>query len=135
MLDMPDMQSIIIFIILLVGIILLLAVGGKMSKRKTTYSGKASKKKYSRWVFHRLAHNSGLSKNLIKILDNLIKRYKVKEPFLLFSNNRLLDQLVNRAMYSINNNLKLTTNQKENMTNSLFQIKQIIDSKAKNRLE
>ncbi len=133
-LSAPDLQSIIIFIILLVGIILLLVIGGKMSKRKTTYSGKASKKKYSRWVFHRLAHNSGLSKNLIKVLDSLIKKYKIREPFLLFSNNRLLDQLVNKAMYTINNNLKLTIEQKENMTNSLFQIKQIIDHKAKKSL-
>ncbi len=133
-LNMPDMQSVIIFVLLLVGIILLLAIGGRMSKRKQTYSGKASKKKYSRWVFHRLAHNSGLSNNLIKILDSLIKTYKLREPFLLFSNNKLLDSLLNKAIYAINNSFKLTPIEKTNKTTPLFQIKQIIDGSAKKSL-
>jgi c-di-GMP-binding flagellar brake protein YcgR len=133
-LKQADMQSIIIFVVLLVAIIIFLAIGSRASKKRSAYSGKASKKKYSRWVFHRLARNAGLSSNLIRTLDNLIKAYKVREPFLIFSNNRLLDTLLNRAIYSINNDVKMTPDEKTNKTAPLFQIKQIIDNSTKKSL-
>lgn len=133
-LKQADIQTTVIFIIILVAIIIFLTIGSRAAKKRKAYSGKASKKKYSRWVFHRLARNSGLSNNLIRILDNLIKTYKVREPFLLFSNNRLLDTLLYKAIFSINNDIKIAPDEKINKTAPLYQIKQILDNSAKKGL-
>ena len=127
-----DFTSVIITISLLIAFILILIVGGRATNNAG--SKKRSKKKYSKWVFYRIASNTGLNKKQIKFLEQLVRSFKLKQPFLIFTNPKLLDELLKRTSYNIQNNQNISFEDKEKKTNYLFQIKQTIDRKTKQRL-
>jgi c-di-GMP-binding flagellar brake protein YcgR len=78
-----------------------------------------------------MARNLGLSKIHIDYLEYLVRVCKVQQPFLVFSNPGLLDDLLRKGIYSLQQNTSLKAEDRERRMAHLFQIKQIIERNAK----
>jgi len=81
---------------------------------------------YRRGTFLRKAMAMGLSKREAKILEELIETYKPKNPWQIFNNGELLDNMLKRAIQDINSR-SYAENIKDMEKNSLYRIKQIIE--------
>jgi c-di-GMP-binding flagellar brake protein YcgR len=112
-------------------VVLLLIVGGVIVSRRRRYLGPEARRKYSRQVFYKMARNLGLSKIHIDYLEYLVRVCKVQQPFLVFSNPGLLDDLLRKGIYSLQQNAALKAEDRERRMAHLFQIKQIIERNAK----
>ncbi len=78
-----------------------------------------------------MARNLGLSRMHIDYLEYLVRVCKVQQPFLVFSNPGLLDDLLRKGIYSLQQNAALKAEDRERRMAHLFQIKQIIERNAK----
>ena len=126
----PDKRSILIFLAIaavFAGIILL---GGAFSRRRTRHLDPEQRRKYGRYVFHRMARNIGLQRHHIEILEYLIRVCNVRQPFLLFSSSGLLDDVLKKGIYALHQNSRLKEEERERRLTYLFQIKQIIERNA-----
>ncbi len=118
--------------LLIAGIVVLfLIVGGVIVSRRRRYMDPESRRRYSRQVFHKMARNLGLSRIHIEYLEYLVRVCKVQQPFLVFSNPGLLDDLLRKGIYSLQQNTALKADDRERRMAQLFQIKQIIERNAK----
>jgi c-di-GMP-binding flagellar brake protein YcgR len=129
-----DTTSLIIILCILVFLVILFVFGSRFSSRSRTGKSRGKKKHYGRFVFSRISKQFGLSKTEIKILSHLAKINNVREPYLLFSNAHLLDEVLKNSIYKLNQNYDILPDEKEKKLNTFFQIKQKLDIKLKRGL-
>ena len=127
----PDRRSILIFLVIAVAFVGIIVVGGLVSRRRNRNFDPEQRRKYGRYVFHRMAKNIGLQKHHIEILEYLIRVCSVRQPFLLFSSSGLLDDVLKKGIYALHQNTKLNEEEREHRLTYLFQIKQIIERNAR----
>jgi c-di-GMP-binding flagellar brake protein YcgR len=126
-----DTRSTVWFLLIAGIVVLVLIVGGVIVSRRRYSMDPAAQRKYSGLVFHKMARNIGLSKLHIEYLEYLVRVGKVQQPFLVFSNPGLLDDLLRKGIYSLQQNAALKPEDRERRMGHLFQIKQIIERNAK----
>lgn len=85
-------------------------------------------------VFGNLARSVGLVKNETGYLSKLIHLCKVKQPYLIFTNSQLLDDVLKKGLYATQHNDKLTIDQKDARLATIFNIKQKIEMNSKRQL-
>jgi len=126
-----DRRSTMLFVLIAGIAVLFLIVGGVIVSRRRHSLDPEAQRRYSRQVFLRMARNLGLSKLHVDYLEYLVKVCKVQQPFLVFSNAGLLDDLLRKGLYSLQQNTTLKPEDRERRMGHLFQIKQIIERNAK----
>lgn len=126
-LSSPDQRSILIFVAIAVAFIGIIILGGAITRRRNRNLDPEQRRKYGRYVFQRMAKNIGLQKHHIEILEYLIRVCSVRQPFLIFSNSGLLDDILKKGIYALHQNTKLKEEERERRLTYLFQIKQIIE--------
>jgi hypothetical protein len=126
-----DQTSIIIGISLFVLLFIILIVGAVAAGKRKGGGSPAARRRYNKYVFHRMATNIGLNKEQVQILDNLIRICKVRQPFLLFSNAGLLDDVLKKGLYSVSNNKELSEVDKDRRFKSFYKIKEIIERNSR----
>ncbi len=129
-----DTKSIWIFGIVMLGFIILLVVGSIMSGRSQGGRGKAQTQRYSKHIFRQMAKSIGLNKVQIEFLEKLVLATKVRQPMLIFSSAGLLDDVLKRGLYSIQNNREMSEEEKEKKISLIFQIKQLIESNFRKKI-
>ena len=130
-LSSPDRRSILLFLVIVVAFIGIIVVGGLLTRRRNRNLDPVQRRKYGRYVFHRMAKNIGLQKHHTEILEYLIRVCSVRQPFLLFSSSGLLDDVLKKGIYALHQNSKLSEEERERRLTYLFQIKQIIERNAR----
>jgi c-di-GMP-binding flagellar brake protein YcgR len=130
----PDRRSVIIFLAIAAAFIGIIILGGILSRRRTRHLDPAQRRKYGRYVFQRMAKNIGLQRHHVEILEYLIRVCNVRQPFLIFSNTGLLDDMLKKGIYALHQNSKLGEEERERRLTYLFQIKQIIERNARKGL-
>lgn len=124
-----NVTSIIFGIAIVLIFVVVLLVGGIMAgKGKKSV---ASQRKFNRNVFQRMASNVGLAKTQLESLEKLIKVCKVKQPFLIFSNAGLLDDILKKGIYSVNHNKELSEGDKEKRLNDYYKIKEKLERSSR----
>ncbi len=124
-------KSIWIFALVIIGFLALLIIGNIIGSRRTRNLDPEQRRKYSQHIFRKMAKDIGLGKNHIDILEYLIRVCKVKQPFLIFSNSGLLDDMLKKGIYSLERNRGLNDEQQEKQLSQVFQIKQIIERNSR----
>ena len=127
----PDSRSVSLFGILAGAVVLILVVGGVVISRGRRHLDAEGQRRYSRQLFQRMARNIGLGKIHVDYLEYLIRVCKVQQPLLIFTNSGLLDDLLRKGIYSLQQNAALKPEDREKRLAHLFQIKQIIERNAK----
>jgi c-di-GMP-binding flagellar brake protein YcgR len=130
-LSTPDSRSIMLFLAIAAGFIGIIILGGILSRRRTRNLDPEQRRKYGRYVFQRMAKNLGLQRHHIEILEYLIRVCSVRQPFLIFTNSGLLDDMLKKGIYALHQNPKLKEEERERRLTYLFQIKQIIERNAR----
>lgn len=123
-------RATVVFLLIIGAVILALIVGGVIVSRRRRYMDPEARRKFSRQVFHKMARNLGLGRIHIDYLEYLVRVCKVQQPFLVFSNAGLLDDLLRKGIYSLQQNAALKSEDRERRMAHLFQIKQIIERNA-----
>jgi c-di-GMP-binding flagellar brake protein YcgR len=127
----PDRRSVWIFVLLAAVFLGVIIVGGAISRRRTRSLDPAQRRKYGRYVFHKMARGLGLQRHHIEILEYLIRVCGVRQPFMIFSNSGLLDDILKKGIYALHRDRKIKEEERERRLTYLFQIKQIIERNAK----
>ncbi len=128
-LQSEDMSGTIIFIVILFLIFILLFIGGRSSRSQNVSRNRKGHIKYSKFAFRKQARKFGLSKIQIGTLEYIIKQYGIKNPFNLFSNSRILDKYLLRAINDVETR-SLAEDIKEAQKLSIYRVKQIIERNA-----
>jgi len=103
---------------------------GKQSGSSTGLGGGSSKpKKFNRRSFHRRGIAMGLSKVQANTLANLVERYKLSNPYLVYSHGNHLDALLRKAIGQIETQVS-SEQVKEAQKTTIYRIKQIIERNA-----
>ncbi|WP_211227921.1 flagellar brake protein [Spirochaeta cellobiosiphila] len=126
-----DSKQVLVFLGLLAAFILLLVIGGKnstSSRRKSSSGGR----KYNKGNFRKVAQSMGLSKNQVNILENIIKKLSVSNPFRLLESSSYFDTVLKKAINAIDDS-SLSSNDKETQKNTIYGIRQIIEAHTMNR--
>lgn len=126
-----DTGSMWIFLAIILTFLTILIVGRRMSKRGNTRLSPEQRRKYNKFVFRRMARDIGLQKSHTEMLDYLVKACKVKQPFLVFSNTGLLDDIIKKGIYSLDHNRDISEEVREQNLSLIFQIKQIIERNSR----
>jgi c-di-GMP-binding flagellar brake protein YcgR len=126
-----DNRTLVLFLLITVAVILALVVGGLLASRRRRYMDPETRRKFSSQVFHKMARSLGLGKIHIEYLEYLVRICKLQQPFLVFSNAGLLDDLLRKGIYSLQQNAAMKPEDRERRMAHLFQIKQIIERNAK----
>jgi c-di-GMP-binding flagellar brake protein YcgR len=87
--------------------------------------------RYSSSVFRRTGRALGLPAAHVEALEALVRATKVKQPFLVYTNAGLLDDVLRRGLLSLANAQGISEDQREARKALYFQIKQIIEAGAK----
>ncbi len=127
----PDTRSIWTFALIAAGFITIIIIGGVLSRRRNRSLDPAQRRKYGRFVFQRMAKNLGLQKHHVDILEYLIRVCGVRQPFLIFTNSGLLDDIIKKGIYALHKDTKIKEEERERRLTYLFQIKQIIERNAR----
>ena len=126
-----ETKSIWIFVAVIVGFAALLIIGSILGGRRGRSLDPEQRRKYSRYVFRKMAKDIGLQKHHTEDLEYLIRVCKVKQPFLIFSSAGLLDDILKKGIYSLHQNRDLNEEEREKRLSHIFQIKQIIERNAR----
>jgi c-di-GMP-binding flagellar brake protein YcgR len=84
----------------------------------------------SKRVFMRTAREHGLDKDQSERLLTLTRMGKVRQPFLVFTNQGLLDDLLKRGFYALDNEVGISPKAREARTSQLFLIKRKLEAHA-----
>jgi hypothetical protein len=95
-----DTTAVFVGLGLIVGFIVILLIGGRVSARGRG-SGSRAGARYTRRAFRRTAAAYGLSRTQTEILENLARVCRVGQPMLLFTNSGLLDDVLKKGIYSV----------------------------------
>jgi len=124
--------STIVYVLIAFGVIVvLLVVGGSLSYRRTRYLDPEQRQRFRRAEFERMARDIGLGRQHTEYLEYLIRVCKVKQPFMVFTNAGLLDDILRKGITFLHQNASITQEERERRMAFLFQIKQIIERNAK----
>ena len=126
-----DTTTVVIGVILVGAFALILILGTLMGRRNRGKVSSTRRKKYSHYVFQRTAANAGMTKEQVNQLEKLVLRCKVKQPFLIFSNSGLLDDILKKGIYSTSRDAKATRADKDRRLQNYFKIKELIERNAK----
>ncbi len=121
----------IVFVVVLAAAFTVPAV---LAKQKSGGSKGTQKRKYSRYFFRQMARGMGLDKHHVQSLEALIKAQKVRQPLAIFTHSNLLDDLLQQALMSLENDEQLTDEQRQERTLEYYQIKQLIEKNSKSRI-
>jgi c-di-GMP-binding flagellar brake protein YcgR len=130
-LDQANSRSIWIFVIVLGLFLLLLVVGNAIRSKRSRYLNPDQRRKYNSYVFRKMSRDIGLDKPHTEMLEYLVRVCKVKQPFLVFSNAGLLDDILKKGIYSLEQDRKLSPEQKQARLSTLYQTKQLIERNSK----
>lgn len=130
-LDQANSKTIWIFALVLGLFLLMLIVGNAVRNKRSRYLNPDQRKKYNRHVFSKMAKDVGLDKPHMDMLEYLVRVCKVKQPFLVFSNSGLLDDILKKGIYSLEQNRKLSPEAKQARLSTIYQTKQIIERNSK----
>jgi c-di-GMP-binding flagellar brake protein YcgR len=111
-------------------LIVLIVIGAVVNKRRVPRSPQ-EQAQYSRFVFSRTAKAMGLPGVHADTLQTLVLACKVKQPFLVFSSAGLLDDVLRKGIYSIDNTRSYSEEEKERRKAVLYEIKQILESNTR----
>jgi c-di-GMP-binding flagellar brake protein YcgR len=112
-------------------VIVVLVLGGVIASSRRRRLDPESRRRFSRSQFQKTARNIGLSKIHTEYLEYLARVCRVQQPFLLFSNPGLLDDVLRKGIYSLQQNAALKPEDRERRMGLLFQIKQTIERNAR----
>ena len=124
-----------ITLVVIVGVILLIVLaskfsgGGSSSRSGSTGLGSSSgstTKKFSRRTFIRKGTALGLSKVQANTLANLVVKYKMKNPYLVFTHGNQLDALLRKSISEIESQVA-SDQVKEAQKVTIFRIKQSLE--------
>ncbi len=126
--DQGDTTTTIVGITLFAIFAIILIVAGLSSNSggRTSSSGGRSSRKFSRRKFRRHATSRGLSRGEIRVLENLIKKYRVQRPYSLLNNSPSLDATLNRALASLQES-STEEDEREAYKLTLYRIKQKVE--------
>ena len=114
-----------------VGVFLVLLVAASLATRRNRPLDPEQRRKYNRFVFARMAREMGLQKAHVDTLEYLVKACKVMQPFLVFSNPGLLDDVLRKGIYSLERAQGLSEEERESRLTVIFQIKQAVERSAR----
>lgn len=127
-----DSTSMILFVVVVVVFVLVLIVGARTSTASAP-RGSANRRRtgnqqrqFSRFAFRRAGRERGLDGDQIRILENLVKRYRVADPFRLLANSPVLDGVIAKAIEGIDST-NVSEEMKESQKLRLYRIKQIVE--------
>lgn len=124
--------SSIVFVLVAAGVIaVLLLVGGILSYRRSHYLDPEQRQRFRRAEFERMARSIGLGRQHTEYLEYLIRVCKVKQPFMVFTNAGLLDDVLRKGIAFLHHNASINQEERERRMAFLFQIKQIIERNAR----
>jgi c-di-GMP-binding flagellar brake protein YcgR len=123
-------SNVLYFILGIVGVAVLIFIAVLVNRSRSS-AGNMEQALYSGVQFRRNAKAMGLAGPHADLLQNLVLASKVKQPFLVFSSAGLLDDVLRRGIYAIDNSRSLPEEEKERQKAVLFEIKQIIESNVK----
>lgn len=126
-LSTPDTRSTVIFLASALGFVGLITVGGILARRRHRHLDPQVRRKLGRRAFIRTARGLGLQPHHIQTLEHLVRVAKVQRPFLLFTSSGLLDDLLRKAVYALNQSKTLSEEDRQRRLTTLFQIKQIVE--------
>ncbi|HAK45253.1 MAG TPA: PilZ domain-containing protein [Spirochaeta sp.] len=145
MINLPLMQKILpsiqggsgkentVTLIVIVGVILAIIIagrvagGGQSSGRSGSSASRNSKpKKFNRRTFLRKASSYGLTKVQCNTLANLVVKYKMNNPYLVFTHSNQLDSLLRKSISEIESQVS-SDQVKEAQKVTIFRIKQAIE--------
>ncbi len=127
----PDTNfaGIIILICLIVIIVLIIILYKVLKKRfNLNLSKEDISKKYS---FYSLAKSVELESDEIKTLFSLVNKYNIKYPMTCFTNAKILDELIKKALTDIEKDNKLTPEEKTVKSSNLLEIKVKIEKNSR----
>ncbi len=108
-----------------------LVVLGVLIGRARAPRSPADVARYSSSVFRRTGRALGLPATHVEALEALVLATKVRQPFLVYTNAGLLDDVLRRGLFSLENSRTLTEDQREVRKATYFQIKQILEAGAR----
>ncbi len=127
----PGTSSIVYVLIAAGVIVVMLLVGGILSYRRSHYLDPEQRQSFRRSEFERMARGIGLGRQHAEYLEYLIRVCKVKQPFMVFTNAGLLDDILRKGIAFLHQNASITQEERERRMAFLFQIKQIVERNAK----
>jgi c-di-GMP-binding flagellar brake protein YcgR len=127
----PKAGSIITVLVIAGIVVVLLAVGGILAYRRSHYRDPEQRQRFRTSEFRRTAAGMGLGQQHIEYLEYLIRVCKVKQPFMVFTNAGLLDDVLRKGIFSLHQDTSIKQDERERRMAFLFQIKQIIERNAK----
>jgi len=129
-----DSQQIIIFLGILAAFIAFLIIGGKSNtgsssrKKSTTRKGGS----YNKGSFRKAALSLGLSKHQVKVMEAMVKRLSIQNPFKLLNSNSYFDSILRKAIHTIDESTA-TTGEKEAQKAIIYSIRQTIEANTQRR--
>jgi len=127
----PDRRSTWIFVIVAAALAIVLVLGSVLVRRRSRNLDPQQRQKYGRRVFHRTAKNIGLQKHHVALLEQVLRATKVRQPFLVFSSPAMLDDVLKKGVYALQQSTTMKPEDRERRMSHLFQIKQIIERNAR----
>jgi c-di-GMP-binding flagellar brake protein YcgR len=123
----PDTRSIWIFVGLAIGIVALFTVGSLLMRRRSRHLDPVQRRRYGRRMFRRTAKSLGLQKHHLALLEYLLRATKAVRPFQVFSSPAVLDDVLRKGIYALQQNHSLKEEDRQRRMSAIFQIKQIIE--------
>jgi hypothetical protein len=124
--------SSIVFVLIIAGFVtVLLVVGGILAYRRSHYRDPEQRQRFRTSEFRRTAASMELGPQHIEYLEYLIRVCRVKQPFMVFTNAGLLDDVLRKGIFSLNQDTSIKQEDKERRMALIFQIKQIIERNAR----
>lgn len=111
-------------------LVVILIIGGIVTRARAP-RGAEAQRRYSAFVFRRTARSLGLPNTHSDIFWTLIQACKVRQPFLVFTNAGLLDDVLRKGMYSIESSRTFSDEEKERRKAVLLDIKQILEANTR----
>lgn len=126
----PDPTTNIITLAVFGGLLVVLALGALLSSRSQGSRGGGGGGAGGGGILagahlKRQARNAGLSRDQIRTLQGLVKRYRVQDPARLFTDNTYLTNLVRRAVRDLDTS-SIADDERESLKYIIFQVKRLI---------
>jgi c-di-GMP-binding flagellar brake protein YcgR len=126
----PDPTTNIIVLAVFGGLLVVLAVGALLSSRSSGSRGGGAGGGGGSGILagmnlKRQARNAGLSRDQIRTLQGLVKRYRIPDPTRLFTDNAYLTNLVRRAVRDLDTS-SISDEERESLKYIIFQVKRLI---------
>jgi c-di-GMP-binding flagellar brake protein YcgR len=122
--ETPDPTTNIIMVGVLVALFLVGGLGALLSSR-TARRGTGGGGIFARYNLKRAARNAGLSRDQVRTLLGLVRRYNVQDPLRLFRENAYLSSLVRRAIRDLDTS-NMGEQERESLKYIIFQIKRLV---------